>query len=68
MVALEKSLIEAFNASEKKEISFKSVRNASMQRFKQEGFPTIQNEEWKYTNWPIWSASVYIIRERLVFP
>ena len=50
MVALEKSLIEAFNASEKKEISFKSVRNASMQRFKQEGFPTIQNEEWKYTN------------------
>ena len=21
-----------------------------MQRFKQEGFPTIQNEEWKYTN------------------
>ena len=50
MVALEKSLIEAFNASEKKEISFKSVRNASMQRFMQEGFPTIQNEEWKYTN------------------
>ena len=50
MVALEKSLIEAFNASEKKEISFKSVRNASMQRFKQEGFPTIQNEEWKYTS------------------
>lgn len=32
------------------QLSFQKKRKENIERFKQDGFPTIQNEEWKYTN------------------
>lgn len=47
---LKDKLIEAFNVEATNGMSFKSVRESHMQQFVSEGFPTIKNEEWKYTN------------------
>lgn len=47
---LKDKLIEAFNETISNGLSFKSVRESSFQQFTTEGFPTIKNEEWKYTN------------------
>ena len=47
---LKDKLIKAFNVEASNGMSFKSVRKSHMQQFAAEGFPTIKNEEWKYTN------------------
>ena len=47
---LKEKLIQAFKDSAKNGLSFKSVREKYIQQFDKEGFPTIKDEEWKYTN------------------
>ncbi len=46
---LKEKLISAFDQS-LDQLSFQQRRKESMERLKQDGFPTIRNEEWKYTN------------------
>lgn len=46
---LKEKLISTFDQS-LDQLSFQEKRKESMQRLKQDGFPTIRNEEWKYTN------------------
>ena len=46
---LKEKLIAAFDQSFD-QLSFPKNRKESMDSFKQNGFPTIRNEEWKYTN------------------
>ena len=46
---LKEKLISAFDQS-LDQLSFQQKRKESMERLKQDGFPTIRNEEWKYTN------------------
>jgi Fe-S cluster assembly protein SufD len=48
-VHLKEKLISAFDQS-LDQLSFQQKRKESMERLKQDGFPTIRNEEWKYTN------------------
>jgi|TARA_B110000908_G_scaffold88645_1_gene105636 Fe-S cluster assembly protein SufD len=48
-VHLKEKLISAFDQS-LDQLSFQQRRKESMERLKQDGFPTIRNEEWKYTN------------------
>jgi Fe-S cluster assembly protein SufD len=49
-VQLKDKLIQAFNKAVENGLSFKAVREASMRQFENNGFPTIKDEEWKYTN------------------
>lgn len=46
---LKEKLISTFDQS-LDQLSFQQKRKESMERLKQDGFPTIRNEEWKYTN------------------
>ena len=46
---LKEKIISAFDQS-LDQLSFQEKRKESMERLKQNGFPTIRNEEWKYTN------------------
>ena len=46
---LKEKLISVFDQS-LDQLSFQQRRKESMERLKQDGFPTIRNEEWKYTN------------------
>jgi Fe-S cluster assembly protein SufD len=48
-VHLKEKLISTFDQS-LDQLSFQKKRKESMERLKQDGFPTIRNEEWKYTN------------------
>jgi Fe-S cluster assembly protein SufD len=48
-VHLKEKLISSFDQS-LDQLSFQQMRKESMERLKQDGFPTIRNEEWKYTN------------------
>jgi Fe-S cluster assembly protein SufD len=48
-VHLKEKIISAFDQS-LDQLSFQEKRKESMERLKQNGFPTIRNEEWKYTN------------------
>ncbi len=47
---LKEQLIQAFEDSSKNSLPFKSVREKYIQQFDADGFPTIKDEEWKYTN------------------
>lgn len=47
---LKEQLIQAFKDSAKNGLSFKSVREKYIQQFDADGFPTVKDEEWKYTN------------------
>ena len=46
---LKEKLISSFDQSFD-HLTFQEHRKENMERFKQAGFPTIRNEEWKYTN------------------
>ena len=46
---LKEKLISSFDQSSD-HLTFQEHRKENMERFKQAGFPTIRNEEWKYTN------------------
>ena len=47
---LKEQLIQAFEDSVKNGLPFKSVREKYIQQFDADGFPTVKDEEWKYTN------------------
>ena len=47
---LKDKLIHAFDKAMENGMSFKTVREANMRQFEANGFPTIKDEEWKYTN------------------
>ena len=47
---LKEQLIQAFKDSAKNGLPFKSVREKYIQQFDADGFPTVKDEEWKYTN------------------
>lgn len=47
---LKKQLIQAFEDSAKNGLPFKSVREKYIRQFDADGFPTVKDEEWKYTN------------------
>lgn len=47
---LKDKLIDAFNRASDNGLSFKAIRSASMRQFETTGFPSIRDEEWKYTN------------------
>ena len=47
---LKEQLIQAFADSAKNGLPFKAVREKYIQQFNVDGFPTVKDEEWKYTN------------------
>ena len=47
---LKEQLIQAFEDSAKNGLPFKSVREKYIRQFDADGFPTVKDEEWKYTN------------------
>ena len=47
---LKNKLSNRFNEILNEGISFESIRKASMARFEDLGFPTKNDEEWKYSN------------------
>ena len=46
---LKDKLIQAFQETEST-LSFQKERKDSMRRLEEFGFPTVKDEEWKYTN------------------
>lgn len=70
---LKDQLIQAFNKASENGLSFKDVRTASMRQFEANGFPSIKDEEWKYTNllpiikrdYALATAEAHITREEL---
>ncbi|MEE2931789.1 MAG: hypothetical protein VX370_04605, partial [Bacteroidota bacterium] len=49
-MTLEDTLINKFDKSFKSEEVLFKIKNSAFEKFKASGFPTIKNEEWKYTN------------------
>jgi Fe-S cluster assembly protein SufD len=49
-VNLKDKLIQAFKEGATQGLSFKTQREKSIQHLEDTGFPTIKDEEWKYTN------------------
>ena len=47
---LKEQLIQAFKDSAINGLPFKAVREKYIQQFDADGFPTVKDEEWKYTN------------------
>lgn len=41
--------------------SLTAIRQAAFERFQQEGFPTVKNEEWKYTNLHSLTNTSYVL-------
>src|SRR5690606_5479051 len=50
--SLYQQLVSTFEESETFQTSSKlsTIRHEAFERFQKEGFPTVKNEEWKYTN------------------
>ncbi|WP_243835967.1 Fe-S cluster assembly protein SufD [Sphingobacterium paludis] len=60
------SFHEIGNAQEPAELL--SLRQAAFERFQKEGFPTVKNEEWKYTNLHSLISTPYVLDTELTLP
>jgi len=49
-VKLKEKLIQAYKDGATRGLSFKAEREKYIQQLEEMGFPTIKDEEWKYTN------------------
>lgn len=48
--SLYQQLVSSFQKLEREPSDLTALRQQAFDRFQQEGFPTVKNEEWKYTN------------------
>jgi Fe-S cluster assembly protein SufD len=60
--------LSAADALGRESSDLRKTRQSAFERFRESGFPTIRNEDWKYTNIARWLKDEYMLAGEGVFP